>query len=228
MVPGTGVINLTTDNASRHASVRDDAVTDVDVRSVARFDKVPTGEACSYALSFGYQDTRNNYRARLSFVTSGAVQLRVEKEVKDVVTQLTSALTLATGVPAGTDWTIRVRREGSRIRVKAWASASAEPSKWLVDVTDSDFGAGRVGLRALANQGCTSLPMKLLVSRFQVTEATWAEPRPSRTGTGCGCCPSPSTGTGRRNWRAPSAPGPVPPLRTSWPTRPCSCPAPPR
>lgn len=67
MVPGAGKIALTTDNASRHASLRDGEITDVDVRSVASFDKVPTGEACSYALSFGYQDTHNNYRARLSF-----------------------------------------------------------------------------------------------------------------------------------------------------------------
>jgi cell wall-associated NlpC family hydrolase len=176
VVPGAGVITLTTDYASRHASVRDDGITDVDVRSVARFDKVPTGQACSYALSFGYQNTRNNYRARLSFLTSGAVELRVEKEVADAVTQLASALTLATGVPAGTDWTIRVRREGTRIRVKAWRSGLAEPSAWAVDVSDSTFGAGRVGLRALANDGCTNLPVRLTVSRFQVDAATWETP----------------------------------------------------
>ncbi|MGY3203466.1 cell wall-associated NlpC family hydrolase [Streptomyces sp. TE5632] len=196
VVPRTGVINLTTDNASRYASVRDDAITDVDVLSVARFDKVPTGDACSYALSFGYQDARNNYRARLSFVTSGAVQLRVEKEKADVVTQLTSALTVATGVPAGTDWTIRVLREGSRIRVKAWASASSEPGAWLVDVTDSDLGAGRVGLRALANRGCTNLPVKLLVSRFEVTTAAWADPPTVTHGNWVRVLPEPFDG----NW----------------------------
>lgn len=176
VVPGTGVITLTTENASRHASLRDDEITDVDVRSVAGFDKVPTGQACSYALSFGYQDTHNNYRARLSFLTTGAVELRVEKEVADTVTQLTSSLTLATGVPAGTEWTIRVRREGSRIQVKAWRSASAEPSAWAVDVSDSTFTKGRVGLRALANTGCTNLPVKLAVGRFQVDAANWNVP----------------------------------------------------
>jgi cell wall-associated NlpC family hydrolase len=176
VVPGAGVISLTTDYASRHASVRDDGITDVDVRSVARFDKVPTGQACSYALSFGYQNTHNNYRARLSFLTSGAVELRVEKEVADTVTQLAPALPLATGVPAGTDWTIRVRREGARIRAKAWRSELAEPSAWAVDVSDATFGAGRVGLRALANNGCTSLPVRLTVSRFQVDAATWEAP----------------------------------------------------
>ncbi|WP_405436789.1 C40 family peptidase [Streptomyces avidinii] len=176
VVPGSATIALTTDYASRHATLRDDEITDVDVRAVARFDKVPTGQACSYALSFGYQDTHNNYRARLSFLTSGTVELRVEKEVADTVTQLTAATTLATAVPAGTNWTIRVRREGARIQVKAWRTDTAEPTGWAADVTDTTFPKGRVGLRALANQGCTNLPVKLVVSRFQVDAATWQQP----------------------------------------------------
>ncbi|WP_234323257.1 hypothetical protein [Streptomyces bikiniensis] len=99
VTPGAGVIKLTTDYASRHASVRDGEITDVDVRATASFDKVPTGQACSYALSFGYQDTHNGYRARLSFTTSGAVELRVEKEVADAVTQLAPAVPWPPGSP---------------------------------------------------------------------------------------------------------------------------------
>ncbi|WP_394430261.1 NlpC/P60 family protein [Streptomyces sp. SGAir0957] len=195
VVPGAGLLRLSTDYASRHATLRDDAVSDVDVRAVARFDKVPTGQACSYALSFGYQDTHNNYRARLSFLTSGAVELRVEKEVADAVTQLTTALSLATAVPAGTDWTIRVRREGTRIRVKAWRSSAAEPSAWSVDVTDATFGAGRVGLRALANDGCTNLPVTLSVSRFQVDAAAWQTPPSVTHGTWVRVLDKPFDGT---------------------------------
>ncbi|MFI2506743.1 hypothetical protein [Streptomyces sp. NPDC018972] len=213
VVPGAGVIDLTTDYASRHASLRDGDITDVDVRSVAAFDKVPTGEACSYALSFGYQDTHNNYRARLSFLTTGAVQLRVEKEVADTVTQLAPALTLATGVPANTDWTIRVRREGSRIRVKAWRSESAEPSAWDVDVSDSTFAKGRVGLRALANQGCANLPVRLSVSRFQVDAATWDAPPSVTHGDWVRVLPRPFDGTWTeeldqviRGWAGSTAP----------------------
>ncbi|TQK50861.1 NlpC/P60 family protein [Streptomyces sp. SLBN-118] len=196
VVPGSGVITLTTDLASRHASVRDDEITDVDVSAVAKFDKVPAGQACSYALSFGYQDTHNNYRARLSFLTSGAVELRVEKEVADTVTQLTTALTLATGVPAGTNWTIRVRREGARIQVKAWRSDLAEPSSWAADVSDPTFTKGRVGLRALANDGCTNLPVKLIVSRFQVDAATWETPPSVTHGDWVRVLPQPFDG----NW----------------------------
>ncbi|WP_031079138.1 NlpC/P60 family protein [Streptomyces sp. NRRL S-118] len=213
VVPGTGIIALTTDFASRHATLRDDEITDVDVRSVARFDKVPTGQACSYALSFGYQDTHNSYRARLSFLTSGAVELRVEKEVADEVTQLTAAVPLATGVPAGTDWTIRVRRQGARIQVKAWRSASTEPSAWTVDVTDPTFGAGRVGLRALANDGCTNLPVKLLVSRFEVDAANWATPPSVTHGDWVRVLPEPFDGTWTpeleqviRGWAGSTAP----------------------
>ncbi|MFC8764093.1 NlpC/P60 family protein [Streptomyces sp. NPDC057193] len=176
VTPGAGVISLTTDYASRHASIRDGEITDVDVRAVAGFDKVPTGQACSYALSFGYQDSHNNYRARLSFTTTGAVELRVEKEVADAVTQLAPAVSLATGVPAGTNWTIRVRREGTRIQVKAWRTATAEPAAWTTETDDATFTKGRVGLRALANDGCTNLPVKLTVSRFEVTDATWEAP----------------------------------------------------
>lgn len=195
VTPGAGIISLTTDYASRHATVRDDEITDVDVRCVGRFDKVPTGQACSFALSFGHQDTHNNYRARLSFLTTGAVELRVEKEVSDTVTQLATAVTLATGVAAGTDFTIRVRREGTRIRAKAWRSSSAEPSAWTVDVTDSTFGKGRVGLRALANDGCTNLPVKLSVSRFEVSAATWETPPSVTHGDWVRVLPQPFDGT---------------------------------
>ncbi|MEV5438676.1 NlpC/P60 family protein [Streptomyces sp. NPDC052682] len=216
VTPGTGVITLTTDHAGRHATLRDDEITDVDVRAVARFDKVPTGQACSYALIFGYQPeqgTRNHYRARLSFLTSGAVELRVEKEVADAVTQLVPAITLATGVPAGTDWTVRVRREGGRIRVKAWAASAAEPPAWAADVTDATFAKGRVGLRALANDGCTNLPVRLLVSRFQVDAATWAAPPSVTHGDWVRVLPEPFDGTWTpdleqtiRGWSGSTAP----------------------
>ncbi|MER6289437.1 NlpC/P60 family protein [Streptomyces sviceus] len=176
VAPGTGVIDLTTAGYSRHASLRDDEITDVDVRCTGRFDKVPTGQACSFALTFGYGSTQNHYRARLSFLTSGAVEMRLEKEVNNTVSSLATAVALATGVPTGTDWTIRVRREGARIQAKAWQSASAEPSSWAFDITDSTptLTKGRVGVRALANEGCTNLPVRLSVSRLEVDAANWA------------------------------------------------------
>lgn len=213
VTPGAGLVALTTDYASRHATVRDDRITDVDVRSTAAFDKVPAGQACSYALSFGYQDTHNHYRARLSFLTTGAVELRVEKEVADAVTQLVPAQTLATGVAAGTPWTIRVVREGNRIRVKAWRAAGAEPSAWAVDTSDPVFSRGRVGLRVLAGDGCTNLPVTLAVSRFQVDAAAWDAPPAVTHGDWVRVLPEPFDGSWTpaveqtvRGWAGSTAP----------------------
>ncbi|MER7564320.1 hypothetical protein ABTZ93_15335 [Streptomyces sp. NPDC097941] len=92
---GPGIIDLTTAGYSRRVSLRDDEISDVDVRCTARFDKVPTGQACSFALTFGYGSTQNHYRARLSFLTSGTVEVRLEKEVTNTVSPLATAVALA-------------------------------------------------------------------------------------------------------------------------------------
>lgn len=176
VTPGRGLIRLTTDNPSRYATLKDGGITDVDVTAVAGFDKVPTGDACSYAVVFGHTAPGDHQRARLSFLTTGAVELRIEKVSGGTATPLAPAVTVATGVPAGTAWGVRVRREGTLVRVKAWRASAAQPADWTVTVTESPLGKGRIGLRALANKGCTGLPVTLTVTGFQVTAATWAEP----------------------------------------------------
>ncbi|WP_254705785.1 NlpC/P60 family protein [Streptomyces vilmorinianum] len=175
--PGAGTAVLSDTASGRYATVRDDEITDVDVRATGRFDKVPTGNACSFALVFAYR-SNVHYRARLSFTTQGEVDLRAEKVLDGNATLLRSAGPLATGVPANTAWTIRVRREGARIQIKAWKQAATEPTAWTLDFTDSDAGyaKGRVGVRGFASSGCSNLPIKLSVTRFEVREASWERP----------------------------------------------------
>ncbi|MFF5446417.1 NlpC/P60 family protein [Streptomyces sp. NPDC012888] len=201
VTPGRGRVALTTAGASRYATLKDDGITDVDVEAVAGFDKVPAGDACSFALVFGYTSPENHHRARLSFLTTGAVELRVEKVSGGTATALAAAVGLATGVPAGTPWAIRVLREGSRVRVKAWRASGAQPGAWNVDVTDAggsgsgSAAKGRIGLRALANQGCTSLPVTLTATRFQVHDAAWATPPSVTHGDWVRVLPEPFDGT---------------------------------
>ncbi|MEV7614113.1 NlpC/P60 family protein [Streptomyces sp. NPDC089799] len=193
--PGRGVIALTTDNASRYATLKDDGITDVDVEAFAGFDKVPTGDACSYAVVFGYLSPDHHHRARLSFLTTGAVELRVEKVSGGNATPLAPTHTLATDVPAGTAWGIRVRREGSRIRVKAWRASSEQPAAWRVEVGDDTVATGRIGLRALANQGSTQLPVTLSATGFRVIDAAWATPPSVTHGDWVRVLPEPFDGT---------------------------------
>ncbi|MGW8779895.1 NlpC/P60 family protein [Streptomyces sp. NPDC055796] len=192
--PHRGLITLSTDGTSRYATLKDDEITDVEVEAVASFDAVPTGDACSFAVVFGYTSADDHLRARLSFLTTGAVELRVEKVKGGTATPLAPPLTRATGVPAGTPWAIRVRREGSRIRVKAWRASASVPD-WQVDVVDATAPKGRVGLRALANQGCTSLPVTLCATSFQVVDAGWAAPPSVTHGDWVRVLPEPFDGT---------------------------------
>ncbi|RDG36181.1 NlpC/P60 family protein [Streptomyces corynorhini] len=173
--PGVGVIVLSSANLSRHATLRDDAIGDADIRADGSFDRAPTGAALSFALSFGYQDTKNHYRARLVLTPTGTAELRVEREQADTVTPLAPAAALP-GPSGDSPWAIRVRRTGDRIEARAWQTARPEPADWAVDVRDTAFPRGRVGVRAVASTGATGLPVRLGVTRFSVTGASWTAP----------------------------------------------------
>ncbi|MFI9235713.1 hypothetical protein [Streptomyces sp. NPDC053079] len=62
---GAATMVLKDTEAGRYATLTDDQITDVDVTCEAAFDKVPTGNACSHALLFGYRSdtaTSTHYR----------------------------------------------------------------------------------------------------------------------------------------------------------------------
>ncbi|MFE4913673.1 C40 family peptidase [Streptomyces sp. NPDC056652] len=171
--PGAGTIVLSSANLSRHATLLDDMITDVDVRVDGSFDRAPAGAALSFALSFGYRDTKNHCRARVVLNPGGTAELRIEREQADTTTLLTPAVALPSS--SGTvPWSIRVRRTGDLVEVRAWQTAGAEPTAWTAKVTDSVFRQGRVGVRALASTGSTNLPVRLRVTRFRVCEGRWA------------------------------------------------------
>ncbi|MEV7286117.1 NlpC/P60 family protein [Streptomyces sp. NPDC093252] len=173
--PGTGTIVLSSANLSRHATLRDDPIADVEVRADGSFDLAPSGASLSFAVSFGYQDTRNHYRARLLLHPGGAAELRLEREQADTVSQLAPAVPLPSG-PGTTPWSIRVRRTGDLMQVRAWPTATAEPATWTAEATDGVFRAGRVGVRTVASTGSDNLPVRLRVTRFAVSSAHWTEP----------------------------------------------------
>ncbi|MFG2874534.1 NlpC/P60 family protein [Streptomyces sp. NPDC048337] len=181
---GVAQAALSDTKTGRYATLRDDEITDVDVEAVARFNQVPTGtNGCSFALVFAYRgkdgsDPSTHYRARLSFTTKGEVDLRAEKVLGGDATVLKTVGPLDTGVAANTDWTIRVRREGAHVRIKAWPTASKEPDGWTTEFIDADppYAKGRVGVRGYAANGCTNAGLVMSVSRFEVKEATWEKP----------------------------------------------------
>ncbi|MHC3450752.1 hypothetical protein [Streptomyces prasinus] len=172
---GAGRINMTAANASRHTSVIDD-ISDLDARLSWSLDKMPAGNASSLALSFAYTSVNNQYRARLSVLTSGTVQLILERESGGTTTTIGALTTVGTGYVAGDIWHIRVQRQGTTLRCRAWKDGTTEPGTWLHEVTDATLGAGRVGVRGLASSGSTAVPFVFRVHDIQLYSGTWPDP----------------------------------------------------
>ncbi|MFF8954330.1 NlpC/P60 family protein [Streptomyces sp. NPDC014894] len=166
------MISTTAPTTARHTTLVDDGITDFDARATARFDKAPSGATVSYALSFGYQNTKNHFRARLSFSPQDGGRLRLEKEAADQVSELGGPHSLGVAASAAAEpWHIRVVREGRVVRARAWQAGTAEPAAWQLWAEDAAFPKGRVGVRAAAGAGLAGLPVKLLVSEFTVVSA---------------------------------------------------------
>ncbi|WP_086559402.1 hypothetical protein [Streptomyces africanus] len=167
-----GQISCDVANSSRHTTIVD-TLTDVDVTAKVTVTTVPAGATTSIGLSFGYTDTNNANRARLLVLTTGVVQLALEKEVAGTTTTLGTATQVGTGFTGGQWWRIRAQRTGTTIRCRAWKDGDPEPGTWLHSVTETANPSGRVGLRALASTGSTGLPRLVQVDDLQVISGSW-------------------------------------------------------
>ncbi|MET8113824.1 hypothetical protein [Streptomyces prasinus] len=209
---GLGLINMTAVNASRHTSVQDN-ITDLDARLSWSLDKMPTGNAVSLGLSFAYTSSTSQYRARMSVLTSGAVQLVLECQTDSGTTTPGAAVQIDTGYTVGDIWHIRVQRQGTAIRTRAWKDGTTEPGTWTHEVTDATLGAGRVGVRGIAATGNTSVPFNFRVHDLQVHSGTWPDPPVITHGTWVRVLPQPFDGTWTpslaariRGWAVDSSP----------------------
>ncbi|TFE49258.1 hypothetical protein E3E14_16310 [Streptomyces sp. ICN441] len=171
---GNGTIVLREDGFSQFATLPD-GLGDADLTAVFTLDRVPAGDAVSAGVCCAYTDERNHYRARLSFLTTGEVRLTLEKEVGNTTTVLGGPVPLGSGFRPGDRWRLRLERAGSALRCRAWRDGQEEPAGWQAAATDSALGAGRVGIRVLANKGGTALPVSVLVGEFTAA-GHWPDP----------------------------------------------------
>ena len=171
-----GVILMDVVGICRQASLNDDDVGDFVGQGKFTVDELPTGASCSVAMSFGYQDSTNQNRARLLINTTGTVQLALEKEVAGVVTKLGVLTTVGIGFVGGDSWWIKTQRDGDVIRAKAWKDGNPEPGSFLFSVTDTTFMTGRLGVRSIAATGNTNIPYNVLVDDYQMLSGSWTNP----------------------------------------------------
>lgn len=207
-----GAISCDVANSSRHATIVD-TLTDIDATTKVTVTTVPAGATTSIGLSIGYTDTNNHNRARLLILTTGVVQLALEKEVAGTTTTLGTATQVGTGFTAGQWWRIRAQRTGTTIRCRAWKDGDTEPGTWLHSVTETANPSGRVGYRALASTGSTGLPRTVQVDDLQVISGSWATIPTVTHNTWVRVLPQPFSGTWTpalaeqiRRWAADSTP----------------------
>ncbi|MCW5252205.1 hypothetical protein IBX28_17140 [Streptomyces sp. SHP 1-2] len=193
VTPGRGLMAITAVNASRHTSLVND-VTDLDTRLSWSLDKMPTGNASSLALSFAYTTSTSQYRARVSVLTSGVVQLVLECQTPSATTTLGAAVELGTGYAVGDVWHIRAQRQGTTLRCRAWKDGTPEPSSWVHEVVDATLGAGRVGVRGIASSGSTAVPFVFRVHDLQLYSGSWPDPPVITHDTWVRVLPAPFTG----------------------------------
>jgi hypothetical protein len=191
---GSGLINITADNASRHTSLIDN-ITDLDARLSWSLDVMPTGNSSSLALSFAYTSSTSQYRARLSVLTTGVVQLTLELQTSSGTTTLGASVQLASGYVVGDVWHIRAQRVGTTIRCRAWKDGTTEPPTWVHEVADATLGAGRIGVRGFATTGSTAIPFNFRVHDIQLHSGTWPNPPAITHNTWVRVLPAPFTGT---------------------------------
>ncbi|MFE7347532.1 hypothetical protein [Streptomyces fimicarius] len=191
---GAGVISMTADNSSRYTSLVND-ITDLDARLSWSLNVMPAGNASSLALSFAYTSTTSHYRARLSVLTTGTVQLILECQTPSGTTTLGALTTVGTGYVVGDVWHIRAQRTGTTLRCRAWKDGTTEPSTWVHNVVDATLGAGRIGVRGLASTGSTALPFTFRIHDIQLYSGLWPAPPVVTHDTWVRVLPTPFDGT---------------------------------
>jgi hypothetical protein len=161
--------SLTSINTNRYDTVTAPAG-DADLRADFATDAVAAGGSQYTGLVARVADVNNLYYARLTFTTTQAVQIVLQKRVAGVQTDLATVTTELTHA-AATYFTLRFRIIGSTLYAKAWVRGGVEPGAWHATVTDSALSdPGSVGVRSILDGLNTNvLPVVVSVDNFQLT-----------------------------------------------------------
>lgn len=83
--------------------------------------------------------------------SSASSNVLVYKHVSGTFTAISSLATFA--ATASTKFFVRVQAVGTALRMRIWNNGSAEPTTWLIDVTDASLASGGVQVRNFSAAG---------------------------------------------------------------------------
>jgi PKD repeat protein len=133
---------------------------------------LPVGGS-SFASLVGRKVSTDDYTARVTIGTSGAVTIAVLHGSTILKSATVTGLTYAAGTPLR----LRLQVVGSNpttVQAKVWPAGGSEPAIWQVSTTDATAAlqaAGSVGLRTYTGGGVTNGPMVVTFDDFAATSA---------------------------------------------------------
>lgn len=137
-----GLITFSAVNSARFAVLNVGAI-DFDVTVDISPLSTPDGGGLIRGGPVGrYTDSGNNYYATADITSAGVVQLRLEKRVASVITQiaLTNRPDLSGGI--GAALTVRIIGYGTFLKAKIWKAGDPEPDMWDIETTDVSLTTG--------------------------------------------------------------------------------------
>jgi hypothetical protein len=188
----TARVLVNTTNTARYTTLRDDDLRDYDVRCKVTTTTMPAGAANSASLIGGYVDTSNHWRFRLTFNTTGTVQLAVDRVLTGTTTTPGANTQVGTGYAANQWWWIRGQSIAGTVQAKAWLDGTSEPAGWTHTISDATLPTGRAGIRAFTTTGATNNPT-FVWDEFEVTAGVWANPPAVTHNTWVRLLPAPFT-----------------------------------
>ncbi len=157
-------------NASYYDTVTAPAA-DVDLRADFATSALATGGSQYTGLVARFIDASNIYYARLTFTTTQAVQVVLQKRVGGTQSDLATVTATELTHAAAAYFTLRLRVVGTSLYAKAWPRGGVEPGAWHATATDDSLQApGAVGVRSILDSANTNLlPVTVSVDNFQLT-----------------------------------------------------------
>ena len=174
---GTGQMTLPAAGATRAQYLAGLAQRDVDIRFRVAADKLAQGGNGQFVYAVARRiGAGNEYSAKLRIASDGRLYVNVSRFSNGAETVLGSVIqvpnvTLTPGAALWLRMTV-IGADPTTIRIKAWADGTAEPSTWLITLTDSFASLqvqGGVGLRGYLGGQATNAPVLLSFDDYAVT-----------------------------------------------------------
>lgn len=170
----SGIISHGTRGVTRFIELTSAVVSDFDETIDLSIDKIALTASVYSDLLFRDVDSVNNYYlVRLEWQAAGAsTHLLLYKIVGGVATQFAD-INLATAYVALDKFTVRIRCQGTLLRIKAWKTSTQEPNAWTITQTDAAFASGFVAFSSLVGgSNTTTLPIQFKFDNLQIGPLT--------------------------------------------------------